>query len=714
MKRSNLALLLFVLFVSTRASAELVAWWSFSTNATYGVAVDARSGLPLRMRGGATISPDGTGFSSTPGDRAARFGTGNQRLHLTDASFLTQHLAGNAFSASFWIRQNTERQSTSISMVSPAIPGGRLFQAHTPWDNDTVYFDTGGCCDARHRIQVATNVIWSTWHHIALVKNGDEKTIYLDGNPIATGVNTARVDVAVTQLFLGNGPSTIEAVDGEMDEVSLFGRALTPAEVSQLFAGSSPLNLAIATLDFDFDGLPDFWEERFSPGDLTQLNAAPADYDNDGFNDAAEFLRGWNPAVAEADSDNDGLLDVVETGTGTYVSPFDTGTNPNLEDSDGDTLLDGFEVNTRGTDPNRGDTDSDGLSDGVESNTGVYVSPSDTGSSPFVANTDGDAYSDLQEVRYGSDPTDNGSLPFTGDERFLLALWDYNNAAVPARADDVIVGYPGVNNGVYTADGGGRSGQPGDRAMQYTNQRTLVDGSFIRNVAAANAVTISWWQKLNAQTASSAFWVDSPSSSGSRGLHAHVPWSEGNVYFDHSGCCDNGVTRISGPLNVSPLSDWHHILLLKNGNTKQIWINGQLRVNGTGTAPLASDFGNLYIGSANGSQYINGVMDDFAIFAGGLNVEQIARLSLGESPRTVLTDSPIQITVTHLGGTSLQLDFPTIPGMIYRLESRPDLLSGDWTDIGLDFPSGGTTTSISLTLPPWITREHLRVRVKGR
>ena len=139
-----------------------------------------------------------------------------------------------------------------------------------------------------------------------------------------------------------------------------------------------------------------------------------------------------------------------------------------------------------------------------------------------------------------------------------------------------------------------------------------------------------------------------------------------------------------------------------------------MRVNGTGTAPLASDFGNLYIGSANGSQYIDGVMDDFAIFAGGLNVEQIARLSLGESPRTVLTDSPIQITLTHLGGTSLQLDFPSIPGMVYRLESRPDLLSGDWTDLGLDFPSGGTTTSITLTLPPSTTREHLRARVKGR
>lgn len=717
MKSLRLASLLLVLLSITRASAELVAWWSFSTNSPYGVSVDARSGLPLRLRGGATISPDGTGFTSAPGDRAARFGTGAQRMHLTDASPLTPRFTGNAVSASFWIRQNTERAATSISIVAPGVSGGRLFQAHTPWNNDTLYFDTGGCCDARHRINVTNaSVDWTTWHHIVLVKDGDNKTIYLDGSQIAAGINTARVDFAVTQLFLGNAPNAIEAVDGDMDEVALFSRALTPGDVSALFTGAAtPLSLAIAQLDFDTDGLPDFWEERFFPGDLTQLNAAPADFDNDGFNNAEELLRGWNPAVAEVDTDGDGLLDVVETGTGTYVSPFDTGTNPALADTDGDTLSDSFEILTRGSSPFLADSDSDGLSDAVETGTGTFVDANDTGSNPLSANTDGDAFTDLQEVRYGSDPNQAGSVPFTGNQQFLLALWDFNNPAVPARADDVIVGYAGTNSGVYTADAAGRSGQPGDYAMQYTpNQRTVVNGSFIRAVAAANAVTFSWWQKLNAQTASSAFWVDSASSPGSRGIQAHVPWSDGNVYFDHSGCCNAGQTRISGPLGVSPLSDWHHILLLKNGNTKQIWINGQLRVDGTGTTPLASDFTNLFIGSANGGQYINGVMDDFAIFAGGLNVEQIARLSLGQSPRTLLSEPPLQLTLTHLGGTSFQLDFPSYPGLIYRLESRPSLLTGTWTDLGLDFPASGTTVSISLTLPPETTREHLRARVKGR
>jgi hypothetical protein len=44
------------------------------------------------------------------------------------------------------------------------------------------------------------------------------------------------------------------------------------------------------------------------------------------------------------DADGDGLPDCVETGTGVYAGPTDTGTDPRDPDSDGDGLLDGEEV----------------------------------------------------------------------------------------------------------------------------------------------------------------------------------------------------------------------------------------------------------------------------------------------------------------------------------------------------------------------------------
>ena len=130
--------------------------------------------------------------------------------------------------------------------------------------------------------------------------------------------------------------------------------------------------------------------------------------------------------ACDADDDNDLLNDVVETDTGTYVSPsntgsdrllFDTdvdglsdgdevlihGSNPVLLDTDGDGLADGAEIEDHHTDPTDPDTDDDGLLDQSE----VVTHHTD----PTNPDTDGDGYNDGFEVSRGSDPNDPDSLP---------------------------------------------------------------------------------------------------------------------------------------------------------------------------------------------------------------------------------------------------------------------------------------------------------------
>jgi hypothetical protein len=58
---------------------------------------------------------------------------------------------------------------------------------------------------------------------------------------------------------------------------------------------------------------------------------------------------------SDPDSDGDGLPDSVETNTGVYNGPQDTGSDPNDADSDDDGITDGAEV-AAGTDPGNADT----------------------------------------------------------------------------------------------------------------------------------------------------------------------------------------------------------------------------------------------------------------------------------------------------------------------------------------------------------------------
>jgi len=64
---------------------------------------------------------------------------------------------------------------------------------------------------------------------------------------------------------------------------------------------------------------------------------------------------GADMVLTDPDADSDGLADWTETGTGVFVSPYDTGTSSSTNDTDGDGILDGTEVANR-TDPNSNDT----------------------------------------------------------------------------------------------------------------------------------------------------------------------------------------------------------------------------------------------------------------------------------------------------------------------------------------------------------------------
>lgn len=126
--------------------------------------------------------------------------------------------------------------------------------------------------------------------------------------------------------------------------------------------------------DGDDDGLIDYIEYYY--GSDPSLD----DTDGDGLSDYYEvYYLGYDSK--SDDTDNNGVLDINEDADGDGLSNIEeqnNGTNPAYYDTDHDFVSDYDEINIHGTDPLEADTDKDGVADGVEI---------ENGSNPLIAET---------------------------------------------------------------------------------------------------------------------------------------------------------------------------------------------------------------------------------------------------------------------------------------------------------------------------------------
>ena len=573
--------------------------------------VGARTGV---FRNSAHFSPDAEGHTGTAGDRAADLGTAASNpgpVYVADGAFFNTAAANDEISVAFWTKRYDVSDSSAFWADSPSSNNGqRGYQAHVPWSNNNIYFDTAGCCAGSQRISadIATLPTYTgdqswwkdDWHLFVFSKKADIKQIWIDGALFLEGTGAAPLPQDFTGLWIGSANGGGAVHHGLIDDFMVFSKQLIEADITDLFTGTSPTALDPAT------GLLAWWDFNDAPtaGQFTSLLPVP-----------------------DTTSAAPNLIQVVHL-DGT--TPW-TAANVSLK-------VDGVAVTTTfDKDPATGAA------------TVSYVP------SPFFV---------IQ-----SKHTATLSYPIGAQQQTLE--WSF---VVGGYSKDVVASRLGAfrAGASFTGAGGGHTGLPADRAADLGRAGSnpgpvyVADGTFFNAAAANDEISVAFWTKRYDITDSSAFWADSPSSSaGQRGYQAHVPWGNNNIYFDSAGCCAGGAQRISGPVNVIPeytdtwwFDSWHLFVFSKKADNKQVWIDGVLFLEGTGAAPLPQDFTDLWIGSLGGGGGVHhGLIDDFSVFSTQLAVDDIALLFSGTAP-TALPPSTGLLALWNFD------DFP--PGGLFK------------------------------------------------
>ena len=199
-----------------------------------------------------------TGHTGKTGDYAFDGTTAaNGSFFVPNASFVNAATANDCLAVSFWVYRYDINNSSAFWFMAPQSNNGeRGFQAHTPWSDDTIYFDTSGCCDGtQSRINQSITMFpayttdggtdpafWNQWHFFVFSKNGPtDKEIWIDGSLFLQSSSDAPLPADITSFYMAGGPAG--AMDGKIDDFAIYSNALVTngvdgGSVSNLFSGA--------------------------------------------------------------------------------------------------------------------------------------------------------------------------------------------------------------------------------------------------------------------------------------------------------------------------------------------------------------------------------------------------------------------------------------------------------------------------------------------
>ena len=134
------------------------------------------------------------------------------------------------------------------------------------------------------------------------------------------------------------------------------------------------------------------------------------------------------------------------------------------------------------------------------------------------------------------------------------------------------------------------------------------------------------WGDTSQPRADSVFYAKN--AAGSRVLNIHLPWSNGNVYWD-AGYAGGSYDRINQSVAAGGfMGQWNHWVFTKNASTGEMvaYLNGVPEISGTGKFKAMSGVSEVELGSQTSGSNYDGLIDEVMLYNVALSGAEVAAL----------------------------------------------------------------------------------------
>lgn len=500
------------------------------------------------------------------------------------------------------------------------------------------------------------------WYHLVGVKSGNNLLFYVNGSNSITWNDTVSGTVLNSDSELGFNtyPGWANSFSGTIDDVRIYNRALTAADVSELYTG-----------------LVGHWKFNESSG------TTAADSTAEGNNGAVSGATWTASGIIENALSFNGAGSVTKTGSAAVLKPstevsVSAWIKAGSTDTGGSEIVsmgDSYAVRLEATGNIKffyynGSTWSNITTTGLnlKDNQWHYVVGQKTSSSVEIyvdgvlkitsANTGTITYNQgsnfvigkhgnggntydfvglIDDVRIYNRPLTSQeiSATYTNATSDLVAHWKLNEGSGTAISDSSGNGRSGVMNGATWTAGNVGNALSFDGVNDYVNFNDILD-------AGSGNMTVMAWVKFEKLDANQKLLFKahslSPWLSWQLQLYGDQPQSSG-VEPVFTVATTNGGYYSSGYSGVVSAGTWYHVAGVKNGNNLSFYMNGATANTWTDTISGTVQNGDsaLSLGSAwDGTQEpFRGVLDDVRVYNRALTSQEINTIYMANAPGLV-------------------------------------------------------------------------------